>query len=146
MSQKAMNSRRTFLASLPALAVGATSVSARDVRDCADSVKTIEEIKQRVPLLSAWVEAEYIGRKLFFTLTEVPSNSASYIDIHGWIYSEQFREWRRFLKASIRHIGKARLVYDPRGGVVAVVGTADNEFNGAEILCFDLRATGNDEA
>jgi hypothetical protein len=141
-----MNTRRTFLAYLPALALGATSVSARDARDCADSAKTIGEIKQRVPLLSAWVEAEYLGRKLFFSLTEVPNDSASYIDIHGWVYSEQSREWRRFLKAGIRHIGKARLVYDPRGGVISVVGTADNEFNGAEVLRFDLRATGNGEA
>jgi hypothetical protein len=141
-----MNSRRTFLAGLPALAVGATSVSARDVRDCADSAKTIEEIKKRVPLLSAWVEAEYVGRKLFFTLTEVPSDSASHIEIHGWTYNEQFREWRRCLKVGIRHVGKARLVYDPRGGVISVAGTADNEFNGAEVLRFDLRATSNDEA
>jgi hypothetical protein len=141
-----MNSRRTFLAGLPALAVGATSVNAQGVRDCADSVKTIEEIKKRLPFPAAWVEAEYVGRKLFFTLSEWPSDSASYIDIHGWIYNEQSREWRRFLKAGAHHLGKARLVYDPPGGKISVVGAADNEFHGAEVLRFDLRATGDDAA
>jgi hypothetical protein len=139
-----MNSRRTFLASLPALAVGATSVSAQNIHDCADTATTLEDIKKRVPLLSAWLSTEYIGRKLFFTHTEVPSESATYIDIQGWIYNEQLREWHRFMKVGLRHIGKARLVYEH--GEVCVVGTADNEFNGAKVLRFDLRATGNDEA
>ena len=139
-----MNSRRTFLASLPALAVGATSVSAQNVRDCADSATTLDDIKKRVPHLSAWLETDYSGRKLFFTLTEVPNDSASYIDIHGWIYNEQSREWRRFFKVGLRHLGKARLVYEH--GELGVVGTADNELNGAKVLRFDLRATGNDEA
>lgn len=62
------------------------------------------------------MEADYVGRKLFFTLSEWPSDSASSIYIHGWIYNEQSREWRRFLKAGTRHLGKARLVYDPSGG------------------------------
>lgn len=141
-----MNTRRNFLATLPALAVGAASAGARDARDCADSAKTIEEIKKGFPPPSAWVDAEYTGRRLFFTLAEWPSESASYIDIQGWIYNEQSHEWRRFLKAGVRHVGKARLAYDPRGGVISVVGAADNEFNGAEVLRFDLRATGNDVA
>jgi len=141
-----MNSRRTFLAGLPALAVGTTSVSARDARDCADSLKTIEEIKKSFPRASAWVEAEYDGRRLFFTLSEWPSDSASSIYIHGWIYNEQSQEWRRFLKAGTRHLGKARLDYDPRGGKISVVGAADNEFHGAEVLRFDLRAIGDDAA
>jgi hypothetical protein len=141
-----MNTRRTFLASLPALAVGTTSVGARNARDCADSAKTVEEVKKSLPFPAAWVETEYLGRKLLFTLAEWPSDSASYIDIHGWAYNEQSREWRRFLKAGARHVGKARLAYDPRGGVISVVGVADNEFKGAEVLRFDLRATGNDAA
>jgi hypothetical protein len=119
---------------------------AHDARGCADSAEAIEEIQKRVPLLSAWVKAQYLGRKLFFTLTEVPSDSASYIDVHGWIYDEQFREWRRFLKVGIRHVGKARMIFDPRVGVFSVAGTADNEFNGAEVFRYDLRAAGNDAA
>ena len=141
-----MNSRRTFLASLPALVVGATAVNARDARDCADSAKTIEEIKKGFPPPSAWVEADYVGRKLFFTLSEWPSDSASSIYIHGWIYNEQSREWRRFLKAGTRHLGKARLVYDPSGGRISVVGAADNELRGAEVLRLDLRAISDDVA
>jgi hypothetical protein len=141
-----MNSRRAFLVSLPALTFGAVSARAGNALDCDDSAKTIQEIKKRLLFPAEWTEGEFDGRKLLFALAELPSDSASFIDLHGWIYNEHFKEWRRFLMVSTRHLGRVRLLLDTRNGVVSVRGAANNDLNGAEVLRFDLRATSNDAA
>jgi hypothetical protein len=144
MMTKAMSSRRTFLACLPALAVGAASAGARNVADGADSAKTIDEVKRSLVFPAEWTEGEFEGRRLLFALSELPSDGASYIDLHGWMYNESAREWRRFLSIKTRHLGQAKLLLDGRAGAVAVRGAANNEFNGTEVLRFDLRATSSD--
>ena len=141
-----MNSRRTFLACLPAVAVSGAAAGARNAADGADSAKTIGEVKRSLLFPADWTEGEFEGRKFLFALAEFPSDSESYIDLHGWIYNEYFREWRRFLSVKTRNLGGAKLRLDGRAGVVAVRGAANNEFNGAEVLRFDLRATSSDAA
>jgi hypothetical protein len=139
-----MKSRRNFLINLPVVTIGAISAKGGAVTDSADSAKTIQEIKKRLPFPAELTEGVFDGRTLLFVLAELPADAESYIDFHGWIYNEHFQEWRRFLKVSTRHLGKARLFLDNRKGVVSVRGSANNELNEAEVFRFDLRATSND--
>jgi len=133
--------------SLPVLTVGAVSLNAqkRIVVDFygRDSAKTVQEIKKSL-LFGEWTEGEFDGRKLLFALAVFPSAGESVVDLHGWIYNELHREWRRFLKVNTRNIGNAKLLLDTRNGVVSVRGGAYNEFNEVDFLRFDLRATSND--
>lgn len=144
-----MNSRRTFLTALSALtlglASGVASANAQNTPDLfsgSDCAKTIEEIKKSFLFPADWTEGEFEGRKLLFALMVQPTDGISVIDVHGWIYSEHFQEWRRFLKVNTRHLGGARLLLDK--GIVSIRGTANGQFKGIEVLRFDLRATSND--
>lgn len=139
-----MNSRRTFLASLPVLTCCAVSVHAQKPIDGADSAKTVEEIKKSLLFATEWTEGEFGGRKLLLVLTALPTSGESYIDLHGWLYNAHYQEWRRFLKVNTRNIGHAKLHLDTQNGVVSIRGAANNELNGVEVLRFDLRATNND--
>jgi hypothetical protein len=116
------------------------------VDDGADSAKTIQQLKARFSLGADWTEREYDGRKFIFALVTLPSDSASYIDLHAWVYNEHYLEWRRFLKVNTRHLGDAKLGFDNQRGILTVRGAANNQFNGMEVLRFDLRATSNDAA
>lgn len=137
-----MNSRRAFLVSLPVLAVAVGSADAQKNLDCANSAKTVEELKHALRFSATWTEEEFDGGKFLFALMELPTAGESYIDLHGWIYNEHFQEWRRFLEIKTRKLGGAKLRLD--NGMVSIRGTANNEFNGVEIFRFDLRATSND--
>ena len=137
-----MNSRRTFLVALPALTLGVASARAQNFFDGVDSAKTIQEIKKSFLFPAEWTEAEFEGRKLLFALVVQPTDGISVIDLHGWIYSEHFKEWRRFLKVNTRHLGGARLLLND--GIVSIRGKANGKFDDVEVLRFDLRATSND--
>lgn len=144
-----MNSRRNFLIALPALTLGVASANAQNnpakaqvLFSSSDSAKTVEEIKKSFVFPADWTEAEFEGRKLLFALLVQPTDGISVIDLHGWIYSEHFKEWRRFLKVNTRHLGGAKLLLDK--GIVSIRGTANGEFKGVEVLRFDLRVTSND--
>lgn len=143
---KAMNSRRSFLVALPALTLGIASAKAQaktiDLFSGTDTAKTVEEIKKSFLFPADWTEGEFEGRQLFFALLVQPTDGISVIDLHGWIYTEHFKEWRRFLKVNTRHLGGAGLLLNK--GIVSVRGTANGQFNGVEVLRFDLRATSND--
>ena len=141
-----MHSRRTFLVSLPVLTCGAVSAGARDTQDEVDSASTIQELKKRLLFAAEWTEGGFDGRKFLFALTNLPTAGESYIDLHGWIYNEYYREWRRFLKVKTRNLGGARLLLDNQNRVVSLRGAANNEFNGIEVWRFDLRVTSNDAA
>ena len=139
-----MNSRRTFLVSLPLVTVGVVSANAQKNLDCADSAKTVEEIKKALLLPADWAEGKFDGRKFLFALMELPTDGESYIDLHGWVYNQYYQEWRRFLNIKTRKLGGAKIHLDK--GLVSIRGTANNEFNGIDVLRFDLRATSNDVA
>ena len=139
-----MNSRRTFLVTLLLLTFGMFSTDAQNALEGVDSAKTVQEIKKSLLFVTEWREGEFDGRKLLFALVDYPTDSASYIDLHGWIYNEYRQEWKRFLKVKTRHLGGARVRLD--NGIVSIRGTANNEFNGIDVLRFDLRATSNDVA
>lgn len=141
-----MNSRRRFLVTLPSLAMGTVPLNAPSGSDCGDSAKTIGEIKKALTLPAEWTEGTFDGRKFLFALVELPTDSESYIDVHGWIYNEYYQEWRRFLKVNTRNLGQAKLFLDTQNGVVSVRGAANNDLNEADTLRFDLRATSNDAA
>jgi hypothetical protein len=140
-----MNSRRTFLLSLPIAAVGVASAQTTNqlTLDGVDSAKTVEELKKRVFLADRWKEGTFAKRKFLFALTDF-GDGESYIDLHGWIYNRAFKEWRRILKINTRGIGNAELVIDEQKGVVSLRGKANNEFDGGEVFRFDLRATSDD--
>ena len=145
-----MNTRRTFLLSLPAVTFGvasaqnATQPTLEIGLDGIHSAKTVEEIKKR-PLLAGveWQEATFAKQKFLFALTH-DGDGESYIDLHGWIYNVSFKEWRRFLHIKTRHVGTAKLLIDEQKGVVSLRGKANNEFDGVEVFRFDLRATSDD--
>src|SRR5689334_22571604 len=113
-----MNSRRTFLVALPAVALGVASAHAQNAFDGIDSAKTVQEIKKSFLFPAEWTEGEFEGRKLLFALLVQPTDGISVIDVHGWIYSEHFKEWRRFLKVNTRHLGGAKLLLDK--GIVSI--------------------------
>jgi hypothetical protein len=46
----------------------------------------------------------------------------------------------------MRNVGNPKLHLDTRKGVVSVRGAANDEFNGVDVVSFDLRATSNDAA
>lgn len=146
-----MNSRRTFIAALPVLTFGVASgvaaaneaaANEHDIFDGSDAAKTVEEIKKSFLFPADWSEEEFEGRKLLFALLVQPTDGISVIDLHGWIYSEHFKEWRRFLKVNTRHLGSARLLFNK--GIISIRGTANGKFKGVEVLRFDLRVTSND--
>ena len=143
-----MNCRRNFLVGLPALALGLVASAQAQVKtgqlkfDGIDSAKTVEEIKKSILFGANWTEGEFEGRKLLFGVAVQPTDGISIIDVHGWIYSEYFKEWRRILKVNTRHLGSAKLLL--KNGIVSIHATANNEFKDVEILRFDLRATSND--
>lgn len=148
---KATNSRRTLLSTLTALTLGTLGLSlakaqdnvpAKDFFSGIDAAKTVEEIKKSFLMPLNWTDGEFEGRKLLFGILVHPTDGISVIDVHGWIYNEHFKEWRRFLKVNTRHIGGVKLLL--KNGIVSVQGTANGQFQGADVLRFDLRATSND--
>lgn len=140
-----MSTRRTFLCTLPLVTAGVASAPAAEPLpvDGVDSAKTVPELKRAFLIPPAWKEAEFEGRKFLFALTNM-GDGESYIDLHGWIYSRFFKEWRRILKVKTRGVGKAVLTIDEKKGWLSVRGDAYNELKGAEVFRFDLRATSDD--
>ncbi len=146
-----MNTRRTFLLSLPVAAAGAaTAQTTTELKiDPVDSAKTLEEIKTRLPfddlLLAAikWREATFAKQKYLFAVTNAGDGESS-IELHGWIYNLFFKEWRRLLAIKTRGIGNAELLIDEQKGVVSLRGRANNDLDGVEVFRFDLRATSDD--
>src|SRR5947207_1178040 len=114
-----MNSRRSFIAATALSSVGMLSAGPA-FDDGADSAKTMQQLKARFPFGADWTEGEYDGGKFLFALAPLPADSASYIDLHAWVYNEHFLEWRRFLKVNTRHLGDAKLGFDNQRGIVTV--------------------------
>lgn len=146
-----MKSRRSFLLSLPLATVGATAASTATAAedspllhpDGLDSAKTAEELKKSVLFATEWKEATFERRKFLFGVTSW-GDGESYIDLHGWIYNQHFKEWRRILNVKTRNLGNFKLLIDEEKGVVSLQGAANNELDKAEVFRFDLRATSDD--
>jgi|GEM_PF-3177737 len=143
-----MNSRRTFLLSLPLAAAGTASATVIEASpqfplDGPDSAKTVEELKKDVLFATYWKEATFEKRKFVFGVTS-QGDGESYIDLHGWIYNQHFKEWRRILKVKTRNLGNSKLLVDEAKGVLSLLGAANNDLDKAEVFRFDLRATSDD--
>jgi hypothetical protein len=138
-----MNSRRTLLFSLLILVFGIISADAQQTFNGTDSAKTVQEIKKSMLFPADWTEGEFDRRKFLFALVDWPTDSASRIDLHIWVYNENHQEWRRILKIPMRELGNAQLFMDTQKGIVTVRGTANNEFRGVEVFRFNLRVVDN---
>jgi len=143
-------SRRTFLSSIPILAVGTASNLPANEDEPPASLKTIEDVKKHLVKSygppagiglgsNDWKETTFQERKLLFCVAVLPSFGESYIDIHGWIYREYLKAWQPFLLAKTHSLGKAEWEVDAKKGILSVRGAANNEVNGVEVLRFDLR-------
>src|SRR4051812_18632764 len=86
--------------------------------DGADYATTTEELKKTVSMANQWKAATFHKQKYLFALTS-DGDGESYIDLHGWIYSQSFKEWRRILKVKTRRVGTAELLIDDQKGIVA---------------------------
>ena len=128
-------------------AVGAALAQTTDraTIDGVDSAKTVEELKKSVLFATQWKETKFANRKFLFALSE-SGDGESYIDVHGWIYNQHFKEWRRILTLKTRNIGKADLLVDAEKGVLSLRGAANNDLKNVEVFRFDLRATSDDSA
>src|SRR5690349_10673726 len=109
-----MKSRRTFLLSLPLAAAGTAGAAVIETSpqlnlDGPDSGKTVEELKKDVLFANQWKEATFEKRKFLFGVTS-QGDGESYIDLHGWIYNQSFKEWRRILKVKTRNLGNFKLL------------------------------------
>jgi len=103
-----------------------------------------EEVKKSLLFAQSWHEASFAKRQFLFALADWPTSGESYIDLHGWIYNQHFKEWRRICLVKTRNLGNAKLSIDEKKGVVVLRGAANNELNGQEVFRFDLRATSDD--
>jgi len=140
-----MNSRRTFLLGLPILTTGVACAQSTQplAVDGVDSAKTIDELKQNIFFKAQWREASFAKQRFVFALTR-HGYGESYIDLHGWIYNQYFKEWRRFLKINTRKIGRAKLLIDEKTGVLSLQGADNNDLKDVEVFRFDLRTTSDD--
>lgn len=152
-----MTTRRKFIAAaLPLATTGAVCAAELPAEnpstqkpllvDGVDSAVTKEEVKKSVPFAQSWHEATYAKRQYLFALTDGPADSASYIDLHGWIYNKHFKEWRRICLVKTRHLGTAKLSIDEKKGMVVLRGAANNDLKGQVVFQFDLRVTDDDAA
>ena len=144
-----MPTRRKFIAAaLPLAATGALCAAQPAEKplnvDGVASAATKEEVKKSVLFAQSWHEASFAKRQFLFALADWPTSGESYIDLHGWIYNQHFKEWRRICLVKTRNLGNAKLSIDEKKGVVVLRGAANNELNGQEVFRFDLRATSDD--
>jgi hypothetical protein len=140
-----MNLLGAILLNLTILTVGIASEQTKAFFYGADSAKTVDEIKNRVPFATTWKETTFADRKYLFATTHI-GDGESYIDLHGWIYNRHFKEWRRILKIKTRGLGKAELLIDNQKGTLSLRGAANNDLKGVEVFRFDLRVTNDDAA
>lgn len=73
-----------------------------------------------------------------------PTDNESYIDVHGYVFNEHFKEWRHFVGGQLRGAGQLDIRLDPETGVLAFVGAANNDQRDKPLLSFDLRAVHDD--
>jgi hypothetical protein len=141
-----MNPRRHFILSLAAMPLAALAGQGKTAPAPNRSPKTLEELKMD-PFVSKWIEAEFKGRKFAFGVGDDLGEGESYIDLHGWIYNQHFKEWRRIFLVHTRSLYGVEFKVDIAKGIVSAYSTGNTtELKGIEVFRFDLRATSDDSA
>jgi hypothetical protein len=129
------------------MSAGAVSAQTKISPDSNDSLQTLDALKKNPVFASKWIDAEFEGRKFTFAVANLLSDSEPYIDLHGWIYNQIFKEWRRIFLIHARNLFAVEIKVDTRTGIVSARSTDNTStLKGIEVFRFDLRATSDDSA
>jgi len=80
--------------------------------DGTDRAKTLKEIKASVPSGPDWTIHEIDGMEILVGISELPTDSEPYFDIHGYVYNRSFKEWRPFCLVKLRNVFQVKTQLD----------------------------------
>ena len=110
----------------------------------ADSAKTREAVKKSLAFANVWKEFEWEGNKILVGLSKLPTSGESYIDVHGYIYSRSFKEWRRFCLVKTRNLGWGEIDLDAKAKELYLTGKANTPMKGKRVFRYSLLLLSDD--
>lgn len=112
--------------------------------DGPDSAKTVDEIKRAVLLGKEWKIHNVDGLRILVGISELPTSGESYIDVHGYVYNQSLKEWRRFCLVKTRNVGWGEILIDTDHGVLYLLAKANNDLEGKRVFQIDIGVLSDD--
>ena len=109
-----------------------------------DSAETPEKVMSGLPFASDWKTFEWKGNKLLVGLSVLPTSGESYIDVHGYIYNQSFKEWRRFCVVKTRNVGGAEVGLDTESNELYLLAKANTPMKGKRVFTYSLLMLSDD--
>jgi hypothetical protein len=126
-------------------ALPATSTAKTRSFDGVEIAKTEEEIKESLLFAEQWKSFDWEGNRLLVGLTS-HGDGESYIDVHGYLYNQYFKEWRRFCLVRTRSLYQGEIGLDKTEKELYLLGKANTPMQGKRVFRYDLRLLSDDRA
>jgi hypothetical protein len=107
--------------------------------------RTEGEIKESLLSAEEWKSFDWEGNRLLVGLTS-HGDGESYIDVHGYLYNQYFKEWRRFCLVRTRNLYSGEVGLDKIEKELYLLGKANTPMQGKRVFRYDLRLLSDDRA
>jgi hypothetical protein len=98
------------------------------------SVKTKDELRKIGVFPADWTWLEFDGMQIGIGVVDWPTDSEPYIDVCGYIYNRNFKEWRSFCDASLRHVFNVKVELDKKHAVLKLVDASNSDWKGGRLF------------